>query len=290
MEPLAELREVRKRFGRVEVLQNLSLLLLPGETLALLGPNGAGKSTAIGLLVGLLSPDGGQARLFGRDPRDWRARTALGVTPQESGLPPNLTVGEVLALARAHYPDPVPLGELLEAFGLAGLEGRRCSRLSGGERRRVALALAFVGRPRLAVLDEPTAGLDPESRRRAWARFREHRSRGGALLLATHHLEEAEALADRVVLLSRGRVFLEGGLAELRARVGLKRVAFRLEGPLPPIPGLEAVREGERWAVRTPDPEGLLRELFRQGLEISDLEVRPLSLEEVLFGAEGVQG
>jgi ABC-2 type transport system ATP-binding protein len=213
----AALRAVTKRFGDTVALDSVDLEIRTGEVVALLGPNGAGKTTALSLLLGLRRPDTGSVTLFGQDPRLVAARAAVGVTPQESGFPPTLRVRELVDLVRAHFPAPVPAGELLERFGLDGIARRQAGGLSGGERRRLSVALAFAGRPRALFLDEPTAGLDVESRRAVWAEVRSYAAAGRTVLLTTHHLEEAEGLASRVVLLARGAVVAEGSPADLSA-------------------------------------------------------------------------
>jgi ABC-2 type transport system ATP-binding protein len=214
----AALRTVTKRFGDTLALDSVELEVRAGEVLALLGPNGAGKTTALSLMLGLRRPDAGSAVMFGRDPRTAAARTSIGVTPQESGFPPTLRVRELVDLVRAHFPAPAPAAELLERFGLGGVARRQAGGLSGGERRRLSVALAFAGRPRALFLDEPTSGLDVESRRAVWQELRSYAAVGGTVLLTTHHLEEAEALASRVVLLARGTVVAEGSPAELSTR------------------------------------------------------------------------
>jgi ABC-2 type transport system ATP-binding protein len=220
----AALRAVTKRFGDTAALDAVDLELRPGEVLALLGPNGAGKTTALSLLLGLRRPDSGRVELFGRDPRLPAARVVVGATPQESGFPPTLRVLELLDLVRAHFPAPAPAVELLARFGLTAIARRQTGGLSSGERRRLSVALAFAGRPRALFLDEPTAGLDVESRRAVWEELRSYAAAGGTVLLTTHYLEEAEALASRVVLLARGRVAAEGSPAELSARAGAARL------------------------------------------------------------------
>jgi ABC-2 type transport system ATP-binding protein len=228
-QPVAELRAVHKRYGKVEALHGLDLQLHPGELVALLGPNGAGKTTAVGVLLGRRRPDAGWARLFGQDPASPAARRGVGVTPQETGFPDNLTVAEVVDLVRVHYPAPAPTRELLDRFGLAEVAGRRAGGLSWGQQRRLAAALAFAGRPRAVVMDEPTAGLDVEARHRLWEVIRAFVADGGAVLLTTHYLEEAQALASRVVVLARGRVVAHGSVDELIARVGPGRERASLE-------------------------------------------------------------
>jgi ABC-2 type transport system ATP-binding protein len=219
---VAELRGVHKRYGTVEALRGVDLEVRPGELVALLGPNGAGKTTAVSVLLGQRRPDAGSARLFGRDPTGPAARRAVGATPQVTGFPDGLTVAEVVDLVRVHYPGPVATPELLARFGLAGVAGRRAGGLSGGQQRRLAVALAFAGRPRLVVLDEPTTGLDTEARRELWQVVRAFVADGGAVLLTTHYLEEAQALASRVVVLAGGTVIAHGSVDQITARAGLQ--------------------------------------------------------------------
>jgi ABC-2 type transport system ATP-binding protein len=221
----AALRAVTKRFGSAAALDGVDLEVGAGEVLALLGPNGAGKTTAVAILLGLRRPDEGRAELFGGDPARPASRARVGVTPQETGFPPTLRVREVVELVRAHFPSPAPTPELLDRFGLAELGRRQTGGLSGGERRRLAVALAFAGRPEAVFLDEPTVGLDVESRRTVWCEIERYAGEGGTVLLTTHHLDEAQRLAPRVVVLARGRVVAEGApaaLAELASAPNLE--------------------------------------------------------------------
>jgi ABC-2 type transport system ATP-binding protein len=211
----AALRTVSKRFGGTIALDAVDLDIEAGTVVALLGPNGAGKTTALSILLGLRRPDEGRAEIFGVDPREPVARVAVGVTPQEAGFPPTLRIREIVDLVRAHFPFPAPTDELIERFGLAGIERRQAGGLSGGERRRLAVALAFAGEPAAIFLDEPTSGLDVESRRSVWAEIDRYSLDGGTVLLTTHYLEEAERLAEKIVLLAGGRVVAEGTPAEL---------------------------------------------------------------------------
>ena len=213
----AELEDVTKSFGRVRALDGVSFCVHPGEVVALLGANGAGKTTAISLLLGLRRPDAGAARIFGGDPRAPGSRRRLGATPQELAFPATLRVRELVELVRAHYRAPEEEESVLERFGLRTLAARQIGGLSGGERRRLGVALAFVGRPRLVILDEPTASLDSGARDAVWSAIRAHASGGGSLLLTTHQLGEAEALASRFVLLEAGRVAGDGTLEEALA-------------------------------------------------------------------------
>jgi ABC-2 type transport system ATP-binding protein len=224
----AALRRVSKRFGEAVALDRVDFAVEAGEVVALVGPNGAGKTTALAILLGLRRPDEGTAEVFGVDPRQVRARLAVGVTPQESGFPPTLRVREIVELVRAHFPCAVPTDELLDRFRLGTIARRQTGGLSGGERRRFSVALAFAGDPAAIFLDEPTAGLDVESRRSVWAEIDRYSADGGTVLLTTHYLEEAERLAGRIGLLAQGRVVAEGSPSQLadRARASGLEEAF----------------------------------------------------------------
>jgi len=229
------LRGVEKRFGTATALRGIDLTIERGELVALLGPNGAGKTTLVSLVLGLRRPTTGSVRVLGGDPRDWRARSGVGATPQEMGFPPTLRVREILELARAHGADPPAFGELAARFGLDGLERRQAGALSGGQRRRLALALAFAGSPDLVVLDEPTTGLDVASRLRTWAAIGEFAAGGGTVLLTTHSLEETDALAHRVVVLAHGAVVADAAPERLKACAGadLEQAFLRLTAAVP---------------------------------------------------------
>ena len=275
----AELDNVSKSFGSTRALTGVSFRIDEGEIVAVLGPNGAGKSTAIGVLLGLRRPDAGVARLFGDDPTRPRSRRSLGVTPQETAFPETLRVREIVELVRAHYESPLSVEAVSERFELGKVVARQTGGLSGGERRRLGVALAFVGNPRLAVLDEPTTGLDIEARKAVWAAVRAHRGNGGSVLLTTHHLAEAEALADRVVLVEGGVVVAEGTVTEVKAEAGMTLVRFRA------APGLEvagAERDGAYLRILTPDAGVTLDRLVRAGVSLDELEVRAVTLEEAL--------
>jgi len=276
---IAELAAVTKRFGRVTALDGVDVAIARGEVVALLGPNGAGKSTAIAVLLGLRIPDAGHARLNGLDPRCAEARRSVGVTPQETAFPTTLRVEELVELVRCHYAHPVGVGVLFGRFGLERLRRRQLGGLSGGERRLVAVALAFAGAPELVVLDEPTTGLDAHTRHLVWGAVREHASGGGTVLLTTHHLEEAEQLAGRVVMIDAGRVVTAGTVAEIKAAAGLTRVSFRAPSRLDLK---DAERDGDRVHFAVSDGGALVARLVRQGVQLADLEVRPLTLEEAL--------
>jgi ABC-2 type transport system ATP-binding protein len=284
---VAELRGVHKRYGQVDALQGVDLELQAGELVALLGPNGAGKTTAVGILLGQRRPDAGSARLFGHDPTVPAARRPVGVTLQDSGFPDNLTVREVVDLVRVHYPNPTQTSELLERFGLSGVAGRRAGGLSGGQTRRLAVALAFAGRPQLAVLDEPTTGLDVEARRGLWEVLRAFVAEGGSVLLTTHYLDEAQALASRVVVLAGGQIIAQGGVDDITARVGLSRVHLRAPS-LPELPaGTHVESSNGSHTLYTADPDGLVRALALQGVPFTGLRVERASLEEAFLQLTG---
>jgi ABC-2 type transport system ATP-binding protein len=280
---VAELRGIHKRYGRVEALRGVDLEVYPGELVALLGPNAAGKTTAVGVLLGQRRPDAGSVRLFGEDPSMPASRRMVGVTPQETGFPDNLTVREVVDLVRVHYPVPASTRELIGGFGLANMPDRRVGGLSGGQKRRLAVALAFAGRPRAVVLDEPTTGMDAESRRALWEIIQAFVAEGGSVLLTTHYLEEAQVLASRVAVIAGGKIIAHGSVEDIIARVGLTRVHLRAPS-LPDLPGVTQVeRHNGTYTLYTPDPDDLVRVLTLKGVPFSGLQVERASLEEAFL-------
>ena len=285
--PLASLRGARKRFGDVVALDGIDLDIHPGEVLAVLGANGAGKTTALGLLTGLLTADGGEVSLFGRDPRDPEARQGIGVMLQAAALPDGLRVAEHVRLQSAYYGAPRPLAETLALAGIAGLAKRGYGELSGGQQRRVQFALAICGRAPLLFVDEPTTGLDVEARRGFWQVLRELRDAGTAIVLTTHYLEEADALADRVVLLAGGRVIAHDTPVALKSRAASRRVRARTRLPAAVIavwPEVETVRIADGITeVASADPEALLRRWLAADDTLAGLEVRALTLEETFL-------
>ncbi|MFF5206014.1 ABC transporter ATP-binding protein [Streptosporangium sp. NPDC000396] len=275
--------EVTRRYGDVLALDGVSLDVRQGELVGLLGPNGAGKSTLINLLVGLRRPSSGRVELFGGSPADPVRRRGIGVTPQETGLPPTLRVGEVVDFVSAHYPRSADRGALLERFALSGLDRRQVGGLSGGQKRRLAVALAFVGNPRLVFLDEPTTGLDVEARRALWDAIRHFHADGGTVVLTSHYLEEIEALAERVVVIGQGRVLADDTTAAVRDMAGIRRVTLVCDS-LPELPGvLSTEHDGSRTHLLTADADALVRDLVRADVPFSGLEIRPTSLEEAFL-------
>jgi ABC-2 type transport system ATP-binding protein len=281
--PPAVLDGVSKRFRKVEALRGFSLTVHVGEVIALLGPNGAGKTTALSILLGLRAPDEGTARLFGRDPRDVSARRLVGATPQEISFPTTLRVAEVVDLVRAHYPHSVATADVLAQSGLTHVARRQVGGLSGGQKRRLALGLAFAGNPDAVFLDEPTTGLDVEARRHAWDAIRSYAEDGGTVLLTTHYLEEADALATRVVVIAAGTTIAEGSPAEVKARTGLKRIRIEADA-LPELPGVaRATRAGRVHMLYASDPGPVVNLLVERGVPLEGLEVTPVTLEEAFL-------
>ncbi|MEU7837484.1 ABC transporter ATP-binding protein [Nonomuraea sp. NPDC049129] len=280
---LARTVEVTRRYGDVLALDRVSLDIRAGELVGLLGPNGAGKSTLINLFVGLRKQTSGTVELLGGSPQDPVVRRGIGVTPQETGLPESLRVGEIVDFVSAHYPKKADKRELLARFGLDDLVKRQIGGLSGGQKRRLGVALAFVGNPRMVFLDEPTTGLDVEARRALWDGVKDFHESGGTVLLTSHYLEEIEALAQRVVVVGHGRVLADDTVRAVRDMVGVRRVSLVAEN-LPELPGvLASERTDGRINLVTTDPDRLVVELVRSGTPFSGLEIRPTSLEEAFL-------
>jgi ABC-2 type transport system ATP-binding protein len=282
--PIAQLQHAVKRYGQVTALDGVDLQLHCGELLALLGPNGAGKSTAVSLLLGLQRADGGCATLFGLDPQWLEARRRIGVMLQEAALQQSLRVEELIRLTMSYYPRPRAFGEVALLAGIEELLPRRYGKLSGGQKRRVQFALAICGDPEILFLDEPTVGLDIGARTAMWKTLRTLVADGCAIVLTTHYLEEAEALADRVAVLARGKIIAEGSVDAIRAHVAQRRIrcisAVPAETPRgwPEVSHVE--REGEHLRIVAKDAEAVLRRLLAADPELRDLEVRRAGLAE----------
>ncbi|QNK00433.1 ABC transporter ATP-binding protein [Dyella telluris] len=281
---VASLAGAVKRYGALTALDGLDLMLHRGELLALLGPNGAGKSTAISLLLGLVRADAGQVELFGRDPQEIDARRRIGVMLQSAALPLTLRVSELLRLTMSYYPAPRSLEESAQLAGISDLLSRPYGALSGGQQRRVQFALALCGRPELLFLDEPTVGMDIDARQKLWLTIRRLVSEGCAVVLTTHYLEEAEALAQRVVVLGKGRVLSEGSVDALRSRVAMTRIRCISDLDAAALLQWQSVslaeRDGVHLHVHTDTPEQVLRRMLDADPALSELEVRRAGLAE----------
>ncbi len=285
--PLARLRGARKQYGATLALDRLDLDVHAGEVLAVLGANGAGKTTALGLLTGRIAPDAGHVELMGGDPRTPSLRRGIGVMLQETSLPDTLRVDEHVRLFSSYYPRPRPVAETLALAGIADLAKRNYGELSGGQQRRVQFALAICGRAPLIFVDEPSTGLDVEARHNLWEVLRQLRSEGTGIVLTTHYLEEADALAERVVLLAGGRLLAEDTPTGIKTRAAGKRVRARSQLTREQIaawPEADAVDVTDAITeVRSRTPEALLRRWLAHDPQLADLEVRPLSLEEAFL-------
>ena len=283
-QPIAALRGVHKRYGRTVALAGLDLDVREGELLAVLGPNGAGKSTAISLLLGLLEPDEGFVQLLGASPHAIDTRRRVGVMMQDVALAPELTVRELIAQAASYYPNPPSVDETLALTRLGPLASRAYGKLSGGQKRQVQFAVAICGRPPVLFLDEPTVGLDVEAREMLWRTIRDLVSRGCSIVLTTHYLEEAEALADRVAVVAAGRLVASGTVADVRSLVSRKQIACRSALDVDDVrtwPGVvSATRDGDRLAITVVDAEDVVRRLLAADSAVRDLEVRQAGLAE----------
>jgi ABC-2 type transport system ATP-binding protein len=281
---LARLQHARKSYGAVLALDNVDLEVRAGEVLAVLGSNGAGKTTALGLISGRIAPDAGRAELLGGDPREARQRRGIGVMLQDATLPESLRVAELVRLHASYYPQPRALAETLALAGLTDLARRPYAALSGGQQRRVQFALAICGRAPLVLIDEPSSGLDVEARRALWEVVRNLRREGTGIVLTTHYLEEADALADRIVVLAAGRVLAQGTPHEIKALAAGRRLCARTRLALDVMrswPDAEARELSDgRIELRSRTPEAVLRRWLALDAELSELEVAPLSLEE----------
>ncbi|HZU15710.1 MAG TPA: ABC transporter ATP-binding protein [Candidatus Dormibacteraeota bacterium] len=291
-EEAAVFEGVVKRYGEVVALDHLSFRVERGEVVALLGPNGAGKSTAIDLLLGLRAPDAGRVRVLGTAPARAVAEGRVGGMLQSGALPAGARVGEVLDLVRALYPEARGREELLELADLTELRGRRVETLSGGQAQRVHFALALAGRPRLLFLDEPTAGLDVESRRRFWATVRAVAVDGVGVLFTTHYLDEADANADRILVLDRGRLRRQGTPSAIRAAASGRIIRCSLAGADPDrlrrLPGVvDVVVHGEEVTMRSTDADRTVGALYALGGEVRDLLVSGVGLEDAFLALTG---
>ena len=289
--PIIEVQGLEKRYGDLEAVRGVDLEVAAGEVFAFLGPNGAGKTTTVEILEGYRSRSAGAVRVLGVDPasptRAWRAR--VGIVLQSCRLQPELTVAETVALFAAYYPRPRSVADTIELVGLGAQRDQRAGKLSGGQQRRLDVAVALVGRPEVLFLDEPTTGFDPTARRAAWTLIAGLRDLGATVFLTTHYLEEAEALADRVAIIVGGRVVAEGVPAEIGGRRTSGEIRFRLPpsvaGDLPGAVSGEVSVDAGSVVVRGPSLVADLHVLtgwaLERGLDLADLRVSRPTLEDV---------
>ncbi|MEJ2289273.1 MAG: ABC transporter ATP-binding protein [Deinococcales bacterium] len=284
---VAELKGVSKRYGEVQALRGVDLQVRSGEVLALLGPNGAGKTTSVGLLLGLLKPTAGEVRLFGGDPDSPDAKVRVGAMLQISGVPATLKVREHLELFSSYYPAPMPIDRTLALAGLAEVAERPYGKLSGGQKQRVHFALALIGNPDLLFLDEPTTGMDVGARRAFWEQVRDFIGSGRTVVLTTHYLEEADALADRIVVVDHGEVIAEGTPAQIKSRTAGRRIHAVTTLGRDEVLGLEGVvsveRNGAALEILARRAEPVVLDLLRRDSALHDLEVGGAGLEDAFL-------
>ncbi|HEY9473988.1 MAG TPA: ABC transporter ATP-binding protein [Mycobacteriales bacterium] len=282
------LRSLRRTYGPVVAVDGLDLDIAPGETVALLGPNGAGKSTTIDMLLGLTRPDAGEVRLFGRTPAEAITEGLVGAILQATSLPTDVTVTELLEMVASLHHEPMSAAEAMHRAGISDLGRRRTSRLSGGQQKRVCFAMALLPDPELLVLDEPTAGMDVESRRAFWQAMREQTQAGKTVLFATHYLAEADDYADRIVLVRSGAVVADGPATEIRAMGGGRTIRATLPGAVPErlcaLPGvLSAETHGQAVVLRCSDSDTALRALLAAEPVARDIEVSGADMEDAFL-------
>jgi len=295
MDYVLEVRRLVHRYGDHTALAGVDLTVRPGECVALLGPNGAGKTTLVRNVIGLIEGEADLIAVVGGSPRSAATRRKLGVVQQAVGFPRSLTVGEIVggAAIRRGVPPEAASGAMAE-MGLAGLENRRAYKLSGGQQQRLQLAMGLVANPALLVLDEPTEGLDVEARRRFWSTIRRRLDDGAGVLITTHLVDEAAAVADRVVVVDRGRVVAEGTPDELRRTLPSRRIEIRTKVPVNLIRTLDSVEAAElrdgRTVIASTDSERVVRKLLELDPEASDLVVATASLADVLVATTQREG
>jgi ABC-2 type transport system ATP-binding protein len=294
-----QLSGLRKTFrtpeGPLHAVRGVDISIAPGETVALLGPNGAGKSTTIDMLLGLLPPDSGTVSLFGMKPADAIKLGAIGAMLQTGSLIRYLSVRELIAMMGALFPNPYGVDEVLDLTGIADIAGRRVQKLSGGQTQRVRFAIALVSNPDLLVLDEPTVGMDVESRHGFWTTMRRFASSGKTVVFATHYLEEADTYADRIILMARGEIVADGPATEIKATVGLRTIRATLPGVDPAVlaalPGVtHAETRGESVILNCSDSDAAIRALLPAYSRARDIEISGAGLEQAFLQLTGDNG
>lgn len=283
-----------KSYGQVRAVRSLDLAIAPGETVALLGPNGAGKTTTIDMVLGLTRPDKGSVEIFGMSPSAAVAAGVIAGMLQTGSLIEYLSVRELVTMVASLYPRPLEVDLAMRLAGVTEFAGRRTNKLSGGQAQRVRFAAALVANPELMMLDEPTAAIDVEGRRAFWAAMREVAAEGKTVIFATHYLEEADAYADRIILLARGQIVADGPATEIKAKVSGRTIRATLPGAaaahLSSLPGVIGTElHGDAVNLSCTDSDAALRALLRRFPEARDIEVRGAGIEEAFMAltAEG---
>ncbi|HWI31448.1 MAG TPA: ABC transporter ATP-binding protein [Microbacterium sp.] len=285
--PSIQLRAVQKNFGEVRAVRGIDLTVSPGEVVAFLGPNGAGKTTTIDMMLGLLRPTSGTVEIYGVPPGEAVARGLIAAVMQTGGLLREITVAETVRMIATLFANPRPVDEVLRRAGIADIADRRVGKCSGGQQQRLRFALALLPDPELLILDEPTTGMDVEGRREFWSAISEDTERGRTVLFATHYLEEADAYADRIVLMSRGRIVADGTAAEIKALTAGRTVRATLAGAnapsLPSLPGADSIEvRGDTVLVHASDSDAVARYLLDQ-TPAHDLEITARNLEDAFL-------
>lgn len=285
--PIIKAKEVSKSFGQLKALDRVNLDIQPGEILALLGANGAGKTTLINLLLGRMQADSGKLSVLNQQPGNILARKRIGTILQSAEMPGTLKVHEHIALFSSYYDNPLQLEDVLEKAQLADLKDKKFDQLSGGQKQRVFFALAICGQPDVVFLDEPTVGLDVDARRQLWACIRDLSAQGTTVLLTTHYLEEADVLADRIILLSHGKISTEGSPEHIKKQLGGKLIRFRSNWSADQLSQLSAVdsyqAKGDYHELLSEHTEITLKALLNQCDDVRDLTVSQVSLEDAFL-------
>jgi ABC-2 type transport system ATP-binding protein len=281
------LRGVQKSFGEVHAVRGIDLTVNPGEVVAFLGPNGAGKTTSIDMMLGLSRPSSGTVEIYGMPPAEAVARGLVAAVMQTGGLLREITVAETARMVATLFADSRPVDEVLRRAGIADIAARRVGKCSGGQQQRLRFALALLPDPELLVLDEPTTGMDVEGRREFWSAIREDTERGRTVLFATHYLEEADAYADRIVLISRGQIVADGTASEVKALAAGRTVRATLDGAaatsLPFLPGADSVEvRGDTVLVHASDSDAVARYLLNH-TPARDIEITARNLEDAFL-------
>jgi ABC-2 type transport system ATP-binding protein len=288
VKPVVTVVDVCKKYGKLKAVDGLNLELRPGQTVALLGPNGAGKSTSLDMLLALRKPTSGRITMFGTDPYRAVKEGRVGAMLQSGGLMPEVTVRELVTLVTGFHPRPEKVELTLRRAGVEEFADQRVDKLSGGQTQRVRFALAICGKSELIVLDEPTAAMDVETRRRFWDSMKEEAAEGRTLLFATHYLEEADQAADRILVINRGRLLADGSPAEIKSRAGAKRLQFRLDRVDEPfllgLPGLTNLEvKNDLVRIQSQDSDATLYAVLNAGYRPREIEISSLSLEEAFI-------
>lgn len=275
-------RGLAKSYGKVRAVSQINLDVAPGEALGLLGPNGAGKSTTLSMLMGLQKPDAGTATVFGHAAGSPQARLVTGATPQATDFPDQLSPREILGYTAARYGSQPQMDKLAARFGLESLMDRRTAGFSGGQLRRVSLALAFVGAPKLVFLDEPTTGLDSSAQDGFVEAARAYVAGGGALVLTSHHWHEIEAICDTLALIDQGETVLSGRIDAIRARASVSRLRFEMREDAAPPDWTQAQQDGAQWYIETDQSDDVLRRMVREDVAFENVTVKPIDLKDLI--------